>query len=128
MYESDTEVRPVARDRWVQIMKSLSGSTETTALRRRAPRIVVDEGQITLVFNEPGAAGAPPVVRAVALLDVSADGVRVRTHKPISIGTGVGMQVNVSRSRFVLLGRVVHSTPTPDGHHVGIEIVFDSAP
>lgn len=127
MIDHDTEVRPIARERWLGIMRCLAGNTQAYSLRRRSPRYSVDDGQITLVFNESPSQLAAPVVRAVALIDVSTDGVCVRTHKPIPVGTGLGMQVHVSGERFVLLGRVMHSTTTGDGYHIGVEIVFDDA-
>ena len=116
--------RPITREDWLRIL-TIRVVPEAERLRkRRNRRYEVPDGLVKLVFTLETGVSRVAVVRTAGLLQISKGGLMVKSHKPIPLGTGVAMDVNLGDHAFTILGRVKHCTGTLGGFKVGIRVQF----
>lgn len=86
-------------------------------------RVDVEFGMATLsVAGLERPAGSPPLT--MTLLDISPDGLMLRSFEPLKRGVGVGILLSVDESEASLQGYVMHCTPMLGGHKVGVQLLF----
>ena len=120
-----TELRPITREQWLQMIAPYV-TTEPEPGVRRAQRRYNVEGMVAVA--PINAAGSQTAVRTVSLLQLSDDGIMVRSHTDLPLDTIVGMQVYIEDHIFTVLGRVMHCTDTVGGYKIGIQLAFTDAP
>ncbi len=108
------------RDRWLEILSRCVRPEVEPPVRRKSRRYGVEFGVARLLYQEDDV----PVERTAPLRDISPDGLMVKSHKRIRVGTPVWLTVTLEDTTFALVGRVAHSTQTVGGYKVGIQLHF----
>lgn len=118
------ELRPITRDDWEQIVARHAMNEEEPPIRRGDRRHAVDYGTAKLVFMQDTLGRLRTIVRTTPLLQISREGMMVKSHADVPVDAVVGLRVELGEDSFALLGRVVHSTQTLAGYKVGLQLAF----
>lgn len=116
----ENQANPLSRDRWLEIFSRHISPDVEPAIRRKSRRYGLEFGVARLQYLEDGT----PLNRTVPLLQISAEGLMVKSRKPIQAYTPLRMEVTLDDDTFALNGRVLHCTQTVGSYKVGIELRF----
>jgi hypothetical protein len=108
------------RDRWLEILSRCVSPEIEPPVRRKSRRYGVESGVVRLLYQDEGV----PVERTAPLREISTDGLMVKSHRRMQVGTAVWMTVTLENATFALVGRVAHSTQTVGGYKIGIRLTF----
>lgn len=116
-----------SRDDWMAILsRHGDGGYDAQRRNRVLRRIDVEWGLATIsVAGLERPADAPPLT--MTLLDISPNGVMLRSFEPLKRGVGIGMLLTIGEDEAWLQGYVMHCTPMLGGHKVGVQLHFDDA-
>jgi hypothetical protein len=84
-------------------------------------RLDAEAGSAALAFER----GSQRFLRKGKLLNVSAEGVLVRLQEQVIPETTVLLRLTLTQGEALLVGRVVHCTPTVGAFKVGIVLSFE---
>jgi hypothetical protein len=117
---SSQQFTTLSRDRWLEILSRHVSPEIEPPIRRKSRRYGVELGIVCLLYREDGL----PRARTASVLQISAGGLMIKTHKPIRPFTSVWMEVMLNGDAFTLIGEVTHSTQTVGGYKIGIQLEF----
>ena len=113
------QLASVAHGRWLEIV-SRYVSPETEPPVRRKYRRYGMVGVAQLSYQED----ARPLTCTLSVLQISAEGLMLRSHKALPVGTPVQMEVTLEDEPLPLVGWVRHTTQTVGGYKIGVELQF----
>jgi len=119
------DLSPATREKWLKLVEAVRSPEAEPSWRRRNQRYAVDATQVNVLFSPPDGHG--PVVLPASLLEVSADGMMIRTHKAIPNETELALRMmffGLDGLELIVLGHVVHCTETVGGYKIGIALDF----
>lgn len=116
---ADEFVTPT-QQQWVERLSGHIAPDFETLLNRKQARYPVEFGAATLTFAE----GSKPVTLSGRVLDVSATGLMMKTHRQVGIHTPVWLDLHINDEQMSVGGRVVHATATVGGYKLGILLTF----
>lgn len=116
-------LRPLVREDWERIVIRYATVIAAPPVKRRHPRYDTT-GRAKL-----SKAGSQAVlVETCALLQVSAEGLTLRSHDEIPLHELLAIEVRLTDRAVLLHGRVVHCTGTVGGYKLGVLLTFDESP
>jgi hypothetical protein len=124
---SNGELRPITHEQWLRMIERYVTDEPEPPVRRGQRRYTVD-GMVTLAVLSADGNGVHTAVRTAPLVQVSDEGIMIRSHAELAQDTVVAMQVYLEDDNFALLGRVMHCTDTIGGYKVGIQLAFVEQP
>jgi hypothetical protein len=121
-----TPAKPVTRDQWVRILSDNRQYSwpprhpreRRTRERHRIPALA------TLTFESAGGSGKQTVYPRRPVIDASCDGLAISSYRHIPAGTALSIEMIVGDRRFLLTGRVLHSSGLPSSVNVGVALEF----
>ncbi|HSW45778.1 MAG TPA: PilZ domain-containing protein [Phycisphaerae bacterium] len=117
------DLKPMTRDRWIEIVEQSGDPKMESRDRRQNPRYNAGT-VVTLVFDpEQGSEKAPRELTS-SVLDISPTGMMLRCHWEIPHDTPVGIKWYQENDVEALSGIVRHCTSTVGAFKVGIELRF----
>ena len=114
------QLTTISRERWQEILSHYVIPEVEPPIRRKTRRYGVEFGVVRLLYEEDG----DSTDRTVSLLQASAEGMMVKSHKPINARIQLRMDVTLENDTVALGGQVSHCTQTVGGYKVGIELEF----
>ena len=114
------QLTTISRERWQEILSHYVTPEIEPPIRRKSRRHGVEFGVVRLQYQEDGES----TDRTVSLLQVSDEGVMVKSHKPIKARIQLRMNITLENDTVSLSGQVSHCTQTVGGYKVGIELEF----
>lgn len=123
---TNTQLKPVRRSKWCDLIDRTFAAESEPPVRREARRYSVEFGEVRMVFVLEDENGDPTGPQAIStpLMQVASDGLMVRGHREIPIGTQMAMEVAFEGVEVVLLGKIAHCTNTVGGYKIGISLEF----
>ncbi len=109
----------MTRRQWEALLTRYE-ENRSTEYRRSCPRRNAGVDRVELTFDVEGR----PVVRTGTVMNVSTDGMLVRTHR-IPVGTPLRIRLLLEPAGAPLVGEVRHCTETVGASKVGIQLKFD---
>jgi len=113
--------QPLTYEAWSELLSRHAAPDLDLPLRRKHQRLPVRMGIVKL--SRVGE--TKPLVHTISLLDVSTEGLTVKTEAVVPVRAWVRVEGAVMYDRFVLIGQVVHSTLSVGGYKTGIQLQFD---
>jgi hypothetical protein len=119
---SREQVQPklITREGWLYILSRHVSPQSEPHIKRTSQRHDVESGLARLVYQSDGTLHD----YTLSLLQISADGLTVRNHKPIRVGTPVQVEVMLDDDSVALTGRVMHCTETIGAYKLGVRLQF----
>ncbi len=124
---SDHAVQYFSREKWLQALSTHKerDSTQSCARGRRKHVRFRMEGWAIVTFDSPDKPGAQAVCSGCQVLDVSEEGIALRTNRKIAPDTAVSLEMHVSGRIFWLSGKVVYNRGLAGSIRVGVKLQFD---
>ena len=116
-------LRPLARADWKQVVTRYATVIVAPPVKRRHPRYDAT-GQARL--SKAGSEAA--LVETCVLLQVSAEGLTLRSPDEIRLHELLAIEVRLPDRTVLLHGRVVHCTGTVGAFKLGVQLTFDESP
>lgn len=113
----------MTRSRWADLVAQCAREA-SVANRRQETRRFALGATARLAFEKSGR----PATQFAGVLNVSTDGVMLKSANRIAYGTAVVLQLAITDEPVILAGRVIHCTQTVGGYKVGIELQFQDEP
>ena len=110
--------------RWLEILKQKAESEEGPAIRRKHSRHYVSGYATIREKASDDETPEKPTGAQGELLQVSAGGCMVRTHRELKPATFVEVEIPIDDDVYVATGKVIHSTSTVGGYKTGIQLTF----
>ncbi len=125
---SDHAVQYLTKDKWLQALSThkLHDSPQSFARgRRKHVRFRIDAWAI-LTFDSPDKQGTQAVCSGCQVLDVSEEGMALRTNRKIAPDTPVSIELHVSGRILWLSGKIVYHVGMAGSIRTGIRLQFDA--
>jgi hypothetical protein len=121
LWDMQNAVEITTRQAWTQILARFRPEPSPEH-RRREIRYDTGLASVALAYESAG----QKFVRKGKVLNVSPNGMLLRLQDQIDAHTTVLLKLTLTEGQALLVGRVVHSTPTVGAHKVGIKLTFDN--
>ncbi|MBU0638845.1 MAG: PilZ domain-containing protein [Planctomycetes bacterium] len=118
-----TELRPITRERWLQCLDEFAGEVAPPFAKRRFDRFST-AAYAKLVYTRRLGERKSAMVVTGALLQLSEEGIMLRTNEPVPIHTSAAVELHLGDEPVVVLGTVRHCTDTVGAFKVGLELSF----
>jgi len=110
--------------RWLEFLKQKAESEEGPAIRRKHSRYyALGYATIREKASDDETSEKPKGAQG-ELLQVSAEGCMVRTHRELKSATFVEVEILIDDDAYVATGKVIHSTSTVGSYKTGIQLTF----
>lgn len=110
----------MTRVEWLALLAAHVDPDFETLLNRKQARYAPDFGTATLTFEDD----SQPATITGRLLDISASGFMVKSHRKIDSYTAVWAELVIGDDCASVVGYVKHATPTVAGFKLGVALQF----
>lgn len=111
----------ITREAWAKIVEEHSGPSEPEYRRQHPRHDTFGSATLTLEADE---GEDERQVHRCAVLQISADGLTLRSPAPVPIHKIVVIGLELADRPLVLLGKIRHSTPTIGAFKIGVQLQF----
>ncbi|MBI5763421.1 MAG: PilZ domain-containing protein [Planctomycetes bacterium] len=120
MIETDSNPTCIKVDEWLRRISAVVAPESEPVLRRSFRRYSVT-GEVKAVgCRDDGT----PFRRTWTLLQVSAEGLSIKSEEPLPVETQLELAVNIDGNPMPVRGTVVHCTQTLGGYKLGVRLHF----
>lgn len=123
MNAAQTPVKPISRSDWVNFVSRFSADGPELQPRRSEVRRDLNNAFARVVYSE-GQSPKRWVERSCAILQISNEGLMVRSHQPIEMHTRMAIEAVLGDDVIRLIGTVRHCTLTVGAFKIGVELQF----
>ena len=118
-----SQPQPITRQRWAEVIAEYTPPVPEPSIRRRHQRChTLASARVTFVPD--GGSTEGPIVAICNVLEVSAEGLTLRSRQQIPPETQVAIDLRLGEQILALSGLTVHSTGTVGAFKVGVELKF----
>lgn len=118
-----SQPQPITRERWAEVVAEYTPPLPEPLTRRRHHRGDTP-GSAGVTFTPDGGSPEEPIVAICNVLQISAEGLTLRSRQDIPPETQVAIDLRLGEQTLALSGQTVHSTGTVGAFKVGVKLKF----